>query len=743
MRKLLISCLIFHWFLAPLAFSATCSYPGDTRLQQKQSACTEVSKEWSCTLNRCVRTEVATQMEAQYHECEALLVGAEVVSDAGTTVTTEADRKACFDNIAAENVGELEESSSKSSLAQIVYPLTVSIALINFIGKGKGATCTSRKIFALAAGVGLISELYIYTNLDKKLAKLQAAYEKEALSPETYQAQLRALEYLKEEQLEIVSIANKKAKLYKLLTALYGASMVVAIIETMGKFGMSACGVSETSKTTGGESSTSEGTIQVDEPAAGGSGQTTVGPSERWEIPSYLKATILPDSEVVDTMFIYREWQDSQDLKNNKFISPSIEEYENVSQLSELSNIDKETKITINETIKSLMKIPEGIANIIFPKAEAKSSSSKLWLTLIGAGGGALVLNKIEPLKKFFTSSKGIALISGIAMAISLKLVSLSKKQAKIAQENADHVQTIITRFKELLVRSCPDGREDQTNTACFCMNDNFTQNNSRTNSKSCQDFWDVLSKNYFVGADDYGLASGEVSSGCLTLDGRFDAQCECRQFIDDSGANACQQGSITSMNLGLAGAGLSVSPLVTTSNDLLSGKTSIGSVNGESFGRLAIKNRELAEKFDKEFNKTTGGSLIPNSEELSSFIKDTVPPSLLNSLGNSGLATGSLVKGANLKGANNLAVKKALSEANLDSKKVVYNAKKASATRKKEKSQFSLGFSGKKSSGKSQDFMSKIYKTGQTEINENDQVSLFKIITRRYQVTGLRNLFE
>jgi len=178
---------------------------------------------WDCPLNRCMRRPESEKMRDDFQGCKK----------------TEdlAARKKCFDDIArteAARAGATKKvKPGQSALYDSILGATVGLAAINFFVKDKPGqgTCLSKDMFTAAAVTSLLGELYNYTLLEQKIKKLNAAYKKKTVSENSYDGQISAFKYLKEEQQTLAKIGRQKATIYRLITGLYAATAVIAIAE--------------------------------------------------------------------------------------------------------------------------------------------------------------------------------------------------------------------------------------------------------------------------------------------------------------------------------------------------------------------------------------------------------------------------------------------------------------------------------------------------------------------------------
>ncbi|MBL6990803.1 MAG: hypothetical protein ISR65_13545 [Bacteriovoracaceae bacterium] len=386
----------------------------------------------------------------------------------------------------------------------------------------------------------------------------------------------------------------------------------------------------------------------------------------------------------------------------------------------------------------------------LIPKAYAEKEVKKdygLYLMLIGAAGGAL-LSKMGggEIIQFFNSSQGIAIISGIAAFISFKLAAHNKKVAKEASANADRIQEIIDNFMESMIAYCPGGRDTLNEPRCYCYTEEGTRNENRTNSGTCQALWASEDTNLFVDATEYtGVAKAE-RLGCLNINQEFDPDCKCRRFKDaGTGQNACYKTPDLSTTVGSFGNSLGVSTLATNVDSMAQGDYASGTLSSARPANQAAKNMKMAKKLLKEANKKMDKPLIIDGKLASKMVDKIATPTLLKKA-KSGLLHGGSALTTNPPSEKKLgkSLKEVLKKYNDQaSKKAKYEESGGAATTDKKGFEFDFqGGARPGTKGKTIEFMKKNYDMGDSDINKNEDSSIWKVITNRFNISGLRRLF-
>ena len=181
--------------------------------------------EWSSTLNRCVGKAQARQERHDAQNCNKL--------------EDLAARKACHMQLATQKTGVTdnpEEAAGKVSSLQsrstMINAATSVVSLISmFASKKAGSSCMSKSIMGVTSLGGLATDIWMKIQTKKKLKSLQDKYQIDsATSP--YDAQVRAMHYLKEEQQTVKKIAGQEKKRQMLLMIGYAAAAVAAGYES-------------------------------------------------------------------------------------------------------------------------------------------------------------------------------------------------------------------------------------------------------------------------------------------------------------------------------------------------------------------------------------------------------------------------------------------------------------------------------------------------------------------------------
>lgn len=367
------------------------------------------------------------------------------------------------------------------------------------------------------------------------------------------------------------------------------------------------------------------------------------------------------------------------------------------------------------------------------------------------ASGAASESGMFDKAGEFFSSSAGVAILSGISAVLSGILYKAAKKQEEDSEDNIKKIDKIIAEFHDSYIFYCPDGRDDLKDANCYCYTEDGKKNSNRTKSQTCMDLWKKDGFKLSGSAGSYAGGNGKSEPvGCMTQSGQFDEKCGCRKFIDAKGNNACYKASsITLPNNEIGSAVLSKSGLqdsVKLANNSANGNPNFGGVSTGSLTTKAIDTKSIHDQLLSKVVASGNGKGLVQANESNVFAlakKVMGEKALKNSIEKYKMNSNSMA------GAVDNSMKAQVSEA----------AKKAGVT-----SQISGG-SGLQSKGETKKDSSisvnvdggsgvtqiqnlgdnneqKTYKI-KNDVNKDKSASLFQIISNRYINSGLRRLFE
>ncbi|TNE97704.1 MAG: hypothetical protein EP326_10980 [Deltaproteobacteria bacterium] len=378
-------------------------------------------------------------------------------------------------------------------------------------------------------------------------------------------------------------------------------------------------------------------------------------------------------------------------------------------------------------------------------------------LLIVGylASGIMAAVEAAKPTKEqgcYIADPSGLAFLSqpiptivmaAIGVIYSGILLSGAKGEKEDAEDREEKIDGIIKKFESSVAGYCPSGRENLAEPRCYCYTSDGKKNKNRTNSETCQNLWANDGRNFYAGAGDYSKQKNNNPVGCMTRDRKFDAECKCKKLKDKSGNNACYKVP-ASARITMPGLANSHNKFLKDINDITNGNTSPSGLNAAGLTQSAITlgkaRNKLMEKLNKD-RKIAGLKPISfKASDAKAMINKLSPAALKSVQGELFAQPASNISSPGLAKALKAA------KQNPALKKVMFSGGKGLMAKKvQKKKDFNLNFGETGSTGKIEDgFMDKSYNyaKNQNDIIDRDDVSIFQVITNRYNATGLQRLF-
>lgn len=209
-------------FMSASLAPATLSAQVNSLLEKQMSDCANNSSmEWSSTTNKCVEKEESLKQRNEANACNEK--------------KDLAQREACHKSLAEHKTGLSSDpnklSQGNTTASMVINSAYSVVTLINFTGKDNAkSNCLSKKIFGVTAVAGLASDVYLKVMAQKKVNALNNKFKLDVAAGAS-DSQVKALEYLKEEQKTVVDIAELEKKRNIVLTLGYGAAGLLAAYE--------------------------------------------------------------------------------------------------------------------------------------------------------------------------------------------------------------------------------------------------------------------------------------------------------------------------------------------------------------------------------------------------------------------------------------------------------------------------------------------------------------------------------
>lgn len=336
----------------------------------------------------------------------------------------------------------------------------------------------------------------------------------------------------------------------------------------------------------------------------------------------------------------------------------------------------------------------------------------------------------------------------GIGTGISMKLRSIAAQQVEVAEQNIKDIDETMAKFQEQIAGFCPKGRDDYNNPRCYCYNDDKSKNNSRTKSEVCKNLWAKDDQNFFKKAGNYAANSTGERSGCMMIDGKFDADCKCKKFKDNkTGENACYKTFVSTID-GNIGQTLSLPEGKAVLDSITSGGLSSGVLSQGSLDKLAAKVKKARDSMlaglNNQLKANNQGEIKLNEDAL---LRNLASQPISKSLAAETKAADLGALSSDAREASPIAsdIKAALAASNIKPVNFSGDGKGMNAAGPQQpKFSFNMGEDGGSNNGNTQtlNYMDKDYNYKNNDIVQRDDVSIFDVISNRYSTSGMRRLF-
>lgn len=343
-------------------------------------------------------------------------------------------------------------------------------------------------------------------------------------------------------------------------------------------------------------------------------------------------------------------------------------------------------------------------------------------------------------------SSAQVALGSGIMLALNSYLIYHALNEIKRAEGNIETIDGVLATYSEFMAGFCPDGREDINNDRCYCYLEDGTKNENRTKSVICQNLFAQDEMNFALQNKSLKDLNEGPRQGCITVTGQFDIDCKCRKMVNTvSKQNACANTPNSALLTGGFGTQLDAPNAVNTLGKITNGaNTGLASLNSAELAKKAARSDRLIGTLVKDVNKK--GIKVKGPDDMRDFTEKlalaSVSPKEIAKF-NSGLAPRGATFGVP-KGMD-AALKTAEAKINLNKSgglAIKAGTGKVGAGKKSGGYKFNWNDAAAREGNKVQTFMEKDYDYKGSDIVKRDDVSLWNVISNRYQTSGLRRLF-
>ena len=648
-------------------------------------------QEWSESLNRCVLATSTVSSMTDASECQNL---------------TGDDYTQCFYDNAngqlaeGEADGDISSASDPESKYAISAVVTLGAAYILYKKKDLLNSCGQTSMWLMLAGASssLIGELYAQYSYKKKLKGLQAEYtERMSLNPteddDTDATSENIITSINENQQIAYDFQIKQEKArekahkaralaYNLSFGLYAASAVASIYDAYINGGK-GCG----------------------------------------NAAAYFTPMNQRKSELS---------QEYASLKNSLLLNKEL--FGDYHFLQEISKTEL-FEIVERKLWSELSPIKSSYALV----ATTTTANSSLIESLKGLMNGNLGIGEL--VDKAIKTPVFRASVAGVLSAYSKTIANKASDLAEKAGKRVGYLTEIRDSFVAnggSSYSGCSDeDRDDSSKPSCYCFDSDGTKNSSRSSTTICKKIY--ASSN--LSESEYGVLSDSSSAnedaGCV-CDDEYKTTCS-------SSTNSCftLSGSVSLGNLsGISG----LTSAMKEANDLSSGKISASNLSDATASNLAASAKKAGE--------TLAQSIPTIKEQLAEA--DKIAESVKSNLANvirKGLKNGTIrnpLSSGSLGSSNSVPKKEEKAEEKIEEKKSEYatGGENLAGTSSSGTKAIDFNFGGNRSKkggvvveGAREKLMKKNF--NYNDINESSQTDLFQLISNRYQVSGLRLLFE
>lgn len=342
-------------------------------------------------------------------------------------------------------------------------------------------------------------------------------------------------------------------------------------------------------------------------------------------------------------------------------------------------------------------------------------------------------------------SSPQILVAAGIMLSLTAFLAFMADTEQTRAKDNIAEIDEVLATYSEYMSGFCPDGREDLNNARCYCYTSEGEKNEARTNSVICQNLYAADELNYSLRNEKLADTTTGPRQGCITVTGQFDVDCKCRDMKNTTtGQNACAKTPNSALISGNFGTQLGAPNTLKSLNNISNGANKgIASLNPAALNSQAAKNKKILDSILKQAGKN--GQKVPSLGGLEKRAIQMMNAAGKNVLkrdpgyrgirrGNEGPRPPSLSK----------AIEKAEKKVNLSNTKLAASAGtgKIGVGSPSKGFKFDWNDNAAREGNKVQTFMNKKYDYKDSDIVQRNDVSLWNVISKRYQTSGLKRLF-
>jgi hypothetical protein len=728
-------------------------YPSTVWAVSEYPNCDSTTEDKDDAGHRCVLKAQAADLRTSMQQCK--------------DITNEDEKRACLlrNGSYRDNDGNTQGSSQYDDLkgakgaaiTQAAIQTAFSIGNMAFYEKGacKPWSWVFMNMAGIASAVGeLVAFFAVYYPQTKSMHEEFKAL---AQNPDLSQAQRKAFEYLKKEQEIKASTDTARAITYTVSTALYGTASGFAIYEIIKSKMPQTAAAQEAEDMTckaGGTNiaffnkplfkilTVASGLVPIFTRAFEADTIKDKNSSVKLMIQKELRELKeMLESPIENTIT-------QNDLEKRWFSktlsSTTLHEYQEVKKL------DNSNYELVGEFISKILD------QLIIKNAHAQwapgSSGYDEWLKRINTPQNIAKTEAVKPAVKTSNKYKNSAIMrlvgSGVMLGLGLGITISTYNQAEEHKRRAAVYQKLLDLLpnddSEIGICTAAD-RKDASKPNCYCyidMQGAEAPNPATANTDICKQKLGQYKVGDYEGTDK--KTDGKV---CFKKDGNIDFECRCKQQKDKDGQNGCmkaQKGFAVNGGLGftnMSNAGLN------GFSQIASGNLSGAGVSGATLNQGLSAINSMKKKANELLKKN--GVAPVDFAGLEKRAKAEMLQSAAQVVNANGLANGPFNGGSSFASLDpKLAAKLEKTAKENGVSDIKFNTPAAAAVAKKDG--FDLGdLSGGSGSGDvvdlagTEEVMQKNFNYGANDISNNSSENLFKMISNRYLVSGLKRLFE
>ncbi len=654
---------------------------------------------YDSSLNRCLTSEQTAKIMNATSSCPA------------------GDVKCYRDNAEAalkekEDKGEVK-AQLKDKGGMPMKAAAVALPLLLAVGGMKGKKCASASFMAMVGGgtALFVGDLLSTRQHKKRLKDIEKEWNsiiKPGSDKETNgdnkranatEAQSQAFEMLARSEDSLAAAAKMKSLFFGVSMAAFAAAAVLASLEMFPSGGM-ICKSADTNQTL---NQMQDSPIQnFNQP-----GQLNVGPSTGF-IPTKYHQSGLNNLAAAEDLASYLIIKHSLENPSSSYSSPSITDFENVSSILKKAKIDED---------KDLLSLLKGFASKAFQELNPIPEA-----------------HAVPGISQLMTHSTTRIVLGGILAGWSYTMYAHAKKQAKISTERAELLRKMRDEFNQASgsINSCTSNeRSNPANPTCYCYTSEGQRNPARTNSQVCT----ALFRGRNLTGKVTDTAANGAPKGCVSSAGQFDEKCTCKA------SNSCLKATSTNMQGFNPGSFSMLNGALSPVDKIGDGTAGSANVSGDASVNTALRLLDAQKKLEneKKFAKIKAGRGKLESQIEGALMANGAGTSP-NFLGDSAPLPSSPAQAASLLEKEISASETARTNVGSGEGQSISGSTAAAPE------QLEFGLTNDQLAEQETQIaqvMQENLDYGTNDINNGSGVSIFELVSNRYQRSGMKRLFD